>query len=72
MADGNYDAADRKRVGVKRHWEKKCFMQHPPKGYAVASDALPFTMVSFLLWPFLTLCVAVVASHIAAVELPRH
>lgn len=48
MAEKNGDPAYRLRAGVKRHWEKKCFMQHPPKGYAVASAALPFAMVSSL------------------------
>jgi hypothetical protein len=43
MADKTGNAAYRTRSSVKRHWEKKCFMQNPPKAYSIASDALPFT-----------------------------
>jgi len=33
---------------IRRHWEKICFLQHPPKGYAVGSNALPFSMAKGL------------------------
>ena len=46
MADGIGDEEWRLQHAVKRHWEKKCFLQHPPREYAVASTALPFTQVS--------------------------
>jgi hypothetical protein len=45
---------DRFGYSIKRHWEKICFLQSPPSGYAVSSNTLPFSqaLLTFETLPF--------------------
>jgi len=56
--------AYRDEHNIFRRWEKKCVLETPPKAYAVASSALPFTQVPCIFLPNLSLHENNLTSHV--------